>query len=87
MIIYNMNILNNLNKRKKLEEIQTIIKIKNEEIKKHNEKIKKHNENIKEINQYNKINVNFELKEKYTSIIPLKLYTNWHTKNLPKIIQ
>ena len=55
MIMYNMNYLN----RKK--KIQQIIKKKNEQIKKHNEQIKKHNENTIKINQYNKININFEL--------------------------
>ena len=80
MIMYNMNYLN----RKK--KIQQIIKKKNEQIKKHNEQIKKHNENTIKINQYNKININFELKEKYDSIIPLNLYTNWHTKKLPELM-
>jgi mannosyltransferase OCH1-like enzyme len=26
----------------------------------------------------------FKLKENYNSIIPLKIYQTWHTKNLPK---
>jgi mannosyltransferase OCH1-like enzyme len=76
MINYNNNYFNRANKQ------QQIVSI----IKNNIEKIKKHNENIREINQYNKININYELKEKYTSIIPLKLYTNWHTKNLPPIM-
>ena len=76
-----------LNKTNKLNQIQSIIKITNEKIKSKNEKIKKHNENIKKLNEYNKININFELKEKYNSTIPLNLYTNWHTKDLPPLMR
>lgn len=77
MINYNTDYLY---KQNKLREIQRIINNKNE-------KIRKHNEKIKQLNEYNKININFELKEKYNSIIPLKLYTNWHTKDLPPLMK
>ena len=83
MISYNIDYLYRTNKVK---QIQGIIKNKNERIKNQNERIKKHNENIRNINDYNNININFELKEKYNSIIPLKLYTNWHTKQLPELM-
>jgi mannosyltransferase OCH1-like enzyme len=55
-------------------------------LEKYNDKIRKHNQRIKEINQYNKLNIHFEFKENYTTIIPLKLYTCWHTKNLPPLM-
>jgi len=42
------------------------------------------NRNI--LNSYNKLNKPFSLKEKYNSIIPLNLYTCWHTKDLPPYI-
>jgi mannosyltransferase OCH1-like enzyme len=35
------------------------------------------------IDIYNIINKSFNTKESYNSVIPLKLYTSWHTKNLP----
>jgi len=69
MINYNNNYINKTKKKKEIEYIISTIKTKNE--------------NIRKINQYNKINIDYEIKEKYNSIIPLKLYTNWHTKNLP----
>jgi mannosyltransferase OCH1-like enzyme len=36
---------------------------------------------------YNKKNIKFVLKEKYDSIIPLNLYTCWHTKELPPLMK
>jgi mannosyltransferase OCH1-like enzyme len=60
-----------------------MIKKHNEDIKKHNEDIKKHNEQKQTIHSYMKLNQRFFLKENYNSIIPLHLYTCWHTKELP----
>ena len=48
-----------------------------------NEKIDKTDENSILINTYNKINIPFPLKDSYDSIIPLNIYSMWHTKNLP----
>ena len=48
-----------------------------------NEKIDKTDENSIIINTYNKINIPFPLKDSYDSIIPLNIYSMWHTKNLP----
>jgi mannosyltransferase OCH1-like enzyme len=36
---------------------------------------------------FNKKNIKFSLKEKYDSIIPLNLYTCWHTKELPPLMK
>jgi mannosyltransferase OCH1-like enzyme len=35
---------------------------------------------------YNKININFVLKDVYNNIIPLNLYTCWHTNKLPPLM-
>jgi mannosyltransferase OCH1-like enzyme len=37
-------------------------------------------------NLFLKLNIPFQLKEKYDSIIPLNLYTHWHTKDLPPLM-
>jgi mannosyltransferase OCH1-like enzyme len=42
---------------------------------------------IKILSNYRKLNRPFILKENYKSIIPLHLYTCWHTKNLPPLMQ
>jgi len=49
--------------------------------------INDHNAKIRIMNTYNKLNIPFQFKETYQSIIPLKLYTCWHTKNLPPFMQ
>ena len=66
---------------------QKIIEQNQARIKQYQEKIKQHNENVNTINNYNKLNTSFELKENYNSIIPLNLYTCWHTKNLPPLMK
>jgi mannosyltransferase OCH1-like enzyme len=51
-----------------------------------NGKIDKTDENSIIINEYNKINIPFLLKDSYDSIIPLNIYQTWFTKNLqPKM--
>lgn len=69
--------------------------------KKQQEKIKQNKikqEKIKEIINYNKIHKEriasynnlqklYPLKSSYSSIIPLDLYTCWHTKNLPPLMK
>lgn len=63
------------------------IQKKMQEIKKYNEQVKKYNEQVKKIKLYNQMNIKFEMKEKYDSIIPLNLYTCWHTKELPPLMK
>ena len=36
---------------------------------------------------YNKININFITKAVYNSVIPLNLYTCWHTSDLPPVMR
>ena len=54
---------------------------------KRQELIEKHNANVRKINEYNKLNIHFPIKETYNSVIPLKLYTCWHTKELPPLMR
>ena len=58
-----------------------------DKIKQHKDKIEKHNANVKLLNTYNSLNINFQLNPTYNSIIPLHLYTCWHTKNLPPLMR
>lgn len=44
-------------------------------------------EKIKTIKYYIKNRQNFKLKENYDSIIPLDVYTCWHTKDLPPLMK
>jgi mannosyltransferase OCH1-like enzyme len=41
------------------------------------------NKNIKEIKDYRALNIPFPVKTNINSIIPLNLYTCWHSKDLP----
>lgn len=47
------------------------------------EQMKKNMQKYKQILEFNYKNRPFLLKEKYESIIPLNIYTCWHTKDLP----
>ena len=58
-----------------------------DKIEKHKDKIEKHNHNVKILNTYNRLNFPFQLKSTYNSIIPLHLYTCWHTKDLPPLMR
>ena len=51
------------------------------------EKINKHNDMIRINNSYMRLNISFSLKSTYNSIIPLNLYTCWHTKDLPPLMK
>lgn len=33
------------------------------------------------------MNIKFDIKQNYNSIIPLNFYTCWHTKNLPPLMK
>lgn len=61
-----------LSKNKEIEEIEKIEKIKN---------------NMIEFIKYKKLMKPFIFKIKYDSIIPLNLYTCWHTKELPQLMR
>ena len=41
----------------------------------------------KTISNYKNINIPFNVKDSYNNIIPLNLYTCWHTKNLPPLLK
>jgi mannosyltransferase OCH1-like enzyme len=74
---------------------------KKNQIIKDNDKIKQRNEHIKKciklieqkkeenevIKNYNLLNKCYSLKSNYNSIIPLHLYTCWHTKDLPPLMR
>jgi mannosyltransferase OCH1-like enzyme len=47
----------------------------------------KHNAMIRIYNSYMRLNIQFDLKSTYDSIIPLNLYTCWHTKDLPPLMK
>ena len=51
------------------------------------DEIRKKIENNINILNYNRINKPFILKSEYNSIIPLHLYTCWHTKDLPSLMK
>lgn len=68
---------NRIEKQKKQQEQQEKLK----------EKINKYNEEVTKYNSYKKLNVLFELKPFYNSIIPLHLYTCWHTTDLPPLMK
>jgi hypothetical protein len=51
------------------------------------EEIDKHNDMVRINNTYTRLNIPFSLKPAYNSIIPLNLYTCWHTKDLPTLMQ
>lgn len=51
------------------------------------EKLDKIKEENKIISSYNVLNKQFILKKEYNSIIPLHLYTCWHTKDLPPLMR
>ena len=73
-------------KNKKIES-QQILKKLQDQIEKHKDQIEKHNSNVKIFNAYNRLNIPFQLKSTYNSIIPLHLYTCWHTKDLPPLMR
>lgn len=53
----------------------------------HSKKDINRNEKIKLINYFIKNSLIFKLKENYDSIIPLDVYTCWHTKDLPPLMK
>jgi mannosyltransferase OCH1-like enzyme len=42
---------------------------------------------LPQIIAFKKLNKPFELKARYNSIIPLKIYTCWHSKNIPPLMR
>ena len=60
---------------------------KQQQIKKYTEDVIRNRENYNRVVGYNNLNKLFVPKAKYDSIIPLHLYTCWHTKNLPPLMK
>ena len=54
--------------------------------KRRQDEIVKHNTKVKKLKLYKQLNVNFNIKDNYNSIIPLNFYTCWHTKDLPPLM-
>jgi len=75
-----------LNKKRNLQKMRNFqkMRLKLKEIKEKKEKIQKENEIIK---KYNQLYKPFPLQSSYNSIIPLHLYTCWHTKDLPPLMR
>ena len=76
--------MNSFQKKKILQQQQ---KLYEEQKIKFKEAVDKHNNDIKIINSYKRLNIPFQLKREYNSIIPLHLYTCWHTKDLPPLMK
>jgi mannosyltransferase OCH1-like enzyme len=66
---------------------QYYINKRRELYKKRKERIDKHNDMVRINNTYTRLNIPFSLKSTYNSIIPLNLYTCWHTKDLPPLMK
>jgi len=49
--------------------------------------LEEYNSYVKICNDYRLLNIGFQLKPTYNSIIPLHLYTCWHTKDLPPLMR
>lgn len=64
-----------------------MLKKRQEELAKRKDAMNKHNDMIRIYNSYMRLNVPFDLKYIYASIIPLNLYTCWHTKDLPPLMK
>lgn len=75
--------LNWINKKNKRE---NFIKLLNQQKQQQQEKQQQQQKIFEEEQIYNKININFVLKDSYNSIIPLNLYTCWHTNELPPLM-
>jgi mannosyltransferase OCH1-like enzyme len=81
--------MNVINKRalqiQKMREInQQLIQNKMDEIEK---KLQEKKKEAQDFHDFNQKNIKFELKECYNSIIPFNLFTCWHTKELPPLMQ
>ena len=71
--------------KKLIAEQKNIIAQKNKT--KFKEEFDKRKNTLEKINSYKKLNIPFQLKQKYNSIIPLHVYTCWHTKDLPPLMK
>jgi mannosyltransferase OCH1-like enzyme len=49
--------------------------------------IETHKKKLNEVKMYKKLYIPFIIKQKYDSVIPLNLFTSWHTKHLPPLMQ
>jgi hypothetical protein len=48
---------------------------------------KNSNKEFEKIREFKMKNLPFQLKPTYTSIIPLRIYTCWHAKELPPLMK
>lgn len=76
-----INFTNKKDLAKKQKEILDKIK------KRQQEEINKYNKQVNILKLYKELNVNFKTKDIYNSVIPLHLYTCWHTKELPPLMK
>jgi mannosyltransferase OCH1-like enzyme len=74
-------------KNNKIIKRNEIIKLRDEHIKKYIKMIEQKKEENEIIKNYNLLNKCYLLKSNYNSIIPLHLYTCWHTKDLPPLMR
>ena len=75
-------------KNKANEEMNEAKNKANEEMNEANEEMNEaNNNNMIIFNSYTSLNIPFLLKSTYNSIIPLNLYTCWHTKDLPPLMK
>ena len=74
-------------RKERLRRIRQYIIKRNKLYIKRKEVIDKHNDMVRITNTYKRLNIPFLLKSTYNSIIPLNLYTCWHTKELPPLMQ
>lgn len=74
-------------RRTRLRRIRQYINKRREYYKNHKEAMDKHNNMVRINNSYARLNIPFTVKSKYNSIIPLNLYTCWHTKDLPPLMK
>jgi mannosyltransferase OCH1-like enzyme len=74
-------------RKERLRRIRQYIIKRNKLYIKRKEVIDKHNDMVRINNTYKRLNIPFSLKSTYNSIIPLNLYTCWHTKELPPLMQ
>jgi mannosyltransferase OCH1-like enzyme len=79
--------LNWVNKKNKKEALTKLLnQQKQQKIFEEEQKQKKIFEQEQKQQIYNKININFILNDVYNSVIPLNLYTCWHTNELPSLM-
>jgi len=64
-----------------------MFQLTNKKLENKKRKIIERNKNIEIIKTYIRINRPFVIKDNYNSVIPLNLFTCWHTKDLPPLMK